>query len=449
MIDFSPLRSDISGSVFERTDEGFAEALAGFSLIAVQSPDVAVVAADAVDVGTAVRFARAHGLPVRAFTTGHSAPAATDGLLVVLRDLDGVSVDPATGLATVGGGAAWGAVVKAAAPFGLAPITGSSPSVGAVGFVLGGGLGPLARSHGFGSDWVRGFSVVTGEGELVPATERENPDLYWALRGGKGGLGIVVEMLLELAPLPVLTGGNAVYPGAGIEHVLRAWAAYTAVAPAEATTSVAIVRMPPFEQIPEPLRGQTVAFLRYARPASGVDAAFAAVRNAATPLIDAIRPLPLAEVASIHADPPGPTASWAGGVMLHSVDDELVTRLLELVGPEQPVPLVAVELRHVGSATLTDVPGGSAVGGRESEFTLTLVGSLAEPGALELVESAASDVFNALEPWSAASTTINFAVGGRTLDEFRTSWPAATWDRLAQVRAAHDPDGIFPFGPTA
>jgi FAD/FMN-containing dehydrogenase len=449
MTDFSSLRHDLHGSLLEPSDDGFAEALLGFNLLVTHSPEAVVIADDAVDVDLAVRFAHEHGLPVRAVTTGHSAPAAHDGIVIRLDRLNSVSIDPQTRLATLGGGVTWGAVVEAGAPLGLAPITGSSDTVGAVGFVLGGGLGPLARSHGFGSDWVRGFSVVTGTGEVLAATEHDNPELFWALRGGKGGLGIVVEMLLELAPIPELFGGNAVYPASDIEAVVRAWADYTRIAPADATTSVAIVRMPPFEQVPERLRGQTVVFLRYARPASEPDAAFAAVRGAGTPLMNAIRPLPLAEIATVHADPPGPSSAWAGGVMLSSMGDALVSTLLEHAGAGVESPLTAVELRHLGSTTQTDVAGGSAVGGRESEYVLTLIGTLGHPGTLGAVTAATDAIFGAVAPWTAASTTINFAVPGRALDEFRTSWPVETWERLAAIRAEHDPDGVFPFGPVA
>lgn len=445
MTDFSALRRDVAGPVLEPHDEGYAAELLGMNLVFTHTPEAVVGAASAADVVAVVRFAAEHGLPVHVRATGHGDHVAiTDGIVVSMRRLDAVSVDPDSRIATIGGGAMWGAVVAAAAPYGLAPVTGSSPTVGAVGLLLGGGLGPLARSHGYSSDRVHGFTVVTGTGDVVLASAHENVDLFWALRGGKGGLGVVLEAHVELVELPALYAGSILFPTPAIEPVLRAWADFTTAAPDDVTTSVAIMRFPPIDQVPELLRGQTVLFLRFAYPGSAEEGEriLAPLRAVAHPIVDTVRAMALDEVASIHGDPTEPGRASAHGGMLTTVDGDTIDALLAVAGADQPIPLVMVELRHVGSATHTDVAGGSAVGGRTPDFTFTLIGSLMQPGTEPAVAAATEAVVTALAPWTAEETAINFI--GEPVD---AAWPAATRERLGAVRARYDPAGILPYWP--
>jgi hypothetical protein len=449
MTDFSPLRGAVAGPVLTPADDEFADELSGFNLFWEHTPDVVVGVTSADDVAATMRFAREHSLPVRVFSTGHgSHESLTEGIVLSVKRLSGVSIDPATRIATIGGGTTWGPVIEAAAAHGLAPIAGSAATVGAVGYLLGGGLGPLARSHGFSSDWVRGFSVVSGTGEIITATAEENPELFWALRGGKGGLGVVTEVLVELVPIAELYAGNILFPTSAVEPVLRAWSAFTRTAPADVTTSVAVMRLPPIEQIPEPLRGQTVLALRFAYPgaASEGERILAPLRSVAPAILDTVRPMPLAEIASVHADPTEPGKSTSSGAMLASVDYRTLDALLEVVGPGRNVPLVAVELRHVGGATRTDVAGESAVGGRTADYSLVAIGSLMQPGILPAVDAATTALMAALEEWISPETTINFAGAPRTADDFARAWPAPVFERLSRIRRTVDPDRVLPYG---
>jgi len=452
MTDFTSLRTAVTGAVLEPSDPGFADELSGFNLLFAHTPEAVVAATDATDIVEAVRFARNNHLAVRALATGHGSHAAiTDGLVITTRRLAEVSVDADTRIATVGAGAVWSAVVAAAADVNLAPVTGSAASVGVVGYLLGGGLGPLARSHGFSSDYVRSFTVVTGEGEVVEASSDDNADLYWALRGGKGGLGIVIALQLELVSIPALYAGSIMFPTPSIEPAFRAWVDFTTTAPADVTTSVAILRFPPIEQIPAPLRGQTLLALRFAYPGSAEEGEriIAPLRAAAPAMFDQVGPLDPRDIATIHNDPTEPGKSSGGGAMLASVDQNLATTLLSIVGPDADVtvPIVAVELRHVGGATRTDVGLGSAVGGRGADYTITVIGSLMQPGIEPAFEAALAAVASAVAPWLAPSTTINFTGLLREKEVFASSWAPATYERLATVRAHYDPSGVFPYLP--
>lgn len=454
MTDFSALKSSVSCPVFERSDPGFDAAVLGFNLYYAQSPDVVVQAADTADVVEAVRFAAAHSLPVRVQATGHGAHhLITDGLLIDTRRLDGVSIDTAAQTATFGAGTRWASIVAAAARHGLAPSTGSSANVGAVGYLLGGGLGPLARSHGVSSDYVRSVNLVTAHGELVTASGTSNPDLFWALRGGKGGFGVVTEMTIELFAIPSLYAGSLTFAGEQLETVLTAWTEYVRTADANVTTSIAFVHFPPVEPVPEHLRGQTMVSVRFAYPGTAEDGErlAAPLRAAAPVLIDALGPMALGDVASIHADPTDPTPAWGRGLLLKgagqpALDGEFVSTLLEHVGVGVPSPVMVVELRHLGAATTLDVPGGSAAGGRSSDFTLMLVG-IPNPALFDTALPAAVDALvNAIRRWVSPETTINFA-GGAQAAEFESAWPAETFARLAAVRAEVDPAGLFAYGP--
>ena len=166
----SSLPPSLAGRVYTPADAGYAPEIAGFNTAVVHTPEIVVAATSAADVAAAVRLAREHRHRVGVQGTGHGAHTPiTSGLLISTRRLDSVSIDAATRTANIGGGARWSAVVATAAPQGLAPIAGSSTNVGVVGYLLGGGLGPLARSHGFSSDYLLGARLVTGSGELVEA----------------------------------------------------------------------------------------------------------------------------------------------------------------------------------------------------------------------------------------------------------------------------------------
>lgn len=447
MTDISPLRSTVSGPVLTPSDDGFAAETTGFNLFYAHTPEVVVGATSVADVATAVAFARDNGMPVRMLATGHGSHALiTDGVLINTSRLTELSITD--GVATIGAGLRWGAVVAAGAELGLAPITGSSANVGVVGYILGGGLGPLARSHGFSSDYLLGATVVLASGEVVHASATENADLFWALRGGKGGFGVVTSVEVQLVPLPSLYAGSWVFPEGDIEPVLRGWIDWTATAEPDVTTSIAIIHFPPVEQVPEIFRGKTLAMLRFAYPGDAArgEQLAAPLRALGTPMMDGVRPLPLADVAQIHNDPTDPSPAYSSGALLNGLDQEFATALLRAAGPGVQSPIMVTEVRHIGSATSHDVPEGSSVGGRASGFTLSLIGA-PNPALFETVlPGATSAVLGSFAAWLSPETTVNFA-GGASAADFPKSWPAATFARLASIRAAVDPQATFAYGP--
>ena len=434
--------------VFEPGDAGYDEEVAGFNAAVKHRPDIVIGARSTADVVHAVRLARARGWRVAVQSTGHGAGTPiVGGLLVTTRRMNAVTLDASRCAAVVGAGARWGAVIAAAAPHGLAAIAGSSPTVGVVGYLRGGGVGPLVRSHGFGSDYLVGATVVTGTGDVLVASADENADVLWALRGGQAQLGIVTEVRLQLARVPALYAGSLFFAEPHIETALRGWIAWTATAHPRVTTSAAVVRFPPAEAIPEPLRGRRLLTLRFAHPSDAKDDRdgedLAAPLRAMAPVhLDQLGALPLAEVAKIFNDPPGPVPAWASAGLLSDVDQDFASIWLRHVGPPKETPFLSAELRHLGEATTRDVPNGSAVGGRSARFTFTLIGT--NPALFEtVIPEAEARVVDDLGRWLSPEMIGNFAAHPLAHRRPNSDVPAPVRAKLAELAQRHDPGGLF------
>jgi FAD/FMN-containing dehydrogenase len=257
------LRSRLTGEVHTPDDEQYA-ALSTPWLLAVPMRPAAVVAVrTAEDVVATVRFAREHGYTVGVQATGHGADSSYAGhLLVVTKGLDEVTVHP-EGWARVGAGVKWLPVIRAAARYGLAPLNGSTSDVGVVGYTTGGGVGPMARTYGLAADKVRAFEVVTGDGEFRRVTPTEHPDLFFALRGGKGATAIVTAVEFDLVHLPTFYGGAVYFDGADSARVIERWRDWSENLPEQATTSFVLFQLPDMPGVPPALAGRMTLGVRF------------------------------------------------------------------------------------------------------------------------------------------------------------------------------------------
>ena len=447
---FDDLSSQVGGVVLTRKDDGFADELAGADTAVVHTPDVVVGVASIDDVIAAVRYAVVNSLPLSIVATGHGiAEAVTSGMVITTKRLKQISIDPDSRLGTIGAGTTWSDVLPVAAEHGLTAIAGSSPFVGTIGYTLGGGAGPLIRSHGFTSDWVRAFTIVLASGEAVTASADENPHLYWALRGGKGGFGVVTDMTIELLPLPTIYAGDLYFDEPDIETALRGWAEWTSTAPDDVSTSVALTHYPPSDEVPAPFRGKHIMALRFAYPGNAGDGSRIAdgLRSVAPVYLDQLGELSTVDVGRIHNDPEGPGESWNGGRLLTSIDQEFVGELLEHVGAGKQTDFVSVEVRQFGGRAAIDVPEGSAVGGRSGAYNLFTVA--ADPSTFAQKVPAQFDaLLSDLSPWASDQSNINFTVDIRTDEQFRRNWEPETFERLRAVREEYDPGHVFAYGPS-
>src|SRR3954466_11131454 len=447
--DVEDLRSRVHGPVHAAGDDGLVAEVATWNLAVTHTPAIAVGATCAADVATAVCWATAHGLKVAVQATGHGPVRnAAGSLMISTRRMQGVTIDRMRGTARIEAGVKWAKVLEAAAPFGLSGLCGSSSDVGVVGYTLGGGLGSLGRRFGFSADSVVSVEMVTADGVLRTVCAEEQPELFWAVRGGKGNFGVVTAIELQLVPVRSVLGGGIFFAGKDAPAVLHAFRQWAPTLPEEVGTSVAILRLPPLGELPPPLRGQTVVHLRYVYagddPAEG-ERLVEPMRAAGEVLLGFIHPLLTTELDSVHMDPTDPLPGWEKGMQLAELPAEAVDALLAAAGPQLDIPLIMVEIRLFGAALARHPRVPNAVAGRNGAFSVLVLG----PGVPELatvVPALGKGVLEALEPWKAPGCVTNFLGEVSGPAEVAASYPVGVAERLRAIKAAVDPDRVFSFG---
>jgi UDP-N-acetylenolpyruvoylglucosamine reductase len=445
------LREILDGDIVAPGDESWDEARQAWNLAVDQRPAAVALPESAADVVAIVTFARESGLRVAPQGTGHGAAALgelEDTILVKTSRMRGVTIDPDERTARVEAGAIWIDVVQAAADHGLAALAGSSPDVGVVGYTLGGGLSWLSRKHGLGANQVTAIEVVTAAGELVRTDWAEERDLFWALRGGGGAFGVVTAIEFNLFPVEQLYAGLLWFPVERAAEVLKAWRAWTETVPEEMTSVGRILQFPPIPEIPEEVRGKSFVVVqafwlgdeaegaRLLEPLRGLG-----------PVLDTVAPTPARELWRVHMDPEEPVPGAGDGQLLDDVDDDLIDAVVaRTVG----APLFSVELRHLGGEIACSRSHHGALSSFEAPFALFAVGMVPVPQAKPAVESAAGAVLDAVEPWAADHTYLNFT---ETRRKAASLFSSASYHRLRQIKAMVDPSDVIrsnhPIPPAA
>lgn len=435
----------VQGPVFVPGDAGYDEERGGFQLAGQHRPAVVVGALGAEDVRLAVRHAAAHDLPVAVQNTGHGLPAGAEGgLLISTRRMAGVRVDAQRRTAWIEAGVRWGQVVAEAARHGLAPLNGSAPSVGAVAYTLGGGVGLMARQYGFAADHVRAVEVVTADARLRHVTADSDPDLFWALLGGRANFGVVTGLEIALFPVARLYGGGLYFDAGLVADVMDAYRTWTATVPDEMTSSIALMPCPDIPAFPAPLRGRHVAHIRiiYTGDAAEGERLIAPLRAVGPRLIDTVGDMPYADCGSIHNEPSHPMGYHASSVLLSALDPEAVKRLLDLAGPGAPDRCI-VEVRHLGGALARTPAVPNAVGNREAGYLVGVLSKLDADGDVAAVLPFHERALKAVEPW-VAGRSLNFLGGvNATTDQVRDAYDPEAYRRLARLKAVHDPANLF------
>jgi FAD/FMN-containing dehydrogenase len=446
--DLVRLRSATDAVVAVPGDDAYAEEVSTWNLAVRLRPAVVVGAAGPGDVVRAVSWAADLGLPIGVNATGHGAVPNADGaVLINTRRLSRVTVDVAGRTATVAAGARMRNVTAAAGSHGLACVQGSSGSVGAVGFTLGGGLGVLSRSLGLAADHVLAIDVVTADGHLRTVDPHHQPDLFWALRGGKGNFGVVTAFTTALHPLPNLFGGGMFFDGAHAADVLHGWRRWTDGHTERTSSSVALLRLPDDPQLPDPIRGRFVIHVRMAHVGEASEGARLAreISAVAPVVLDTLGPLPPTALDRVHMDPPHPMPIHERGCLLDALPADALDTVVRQAAGAADSPVVLVEIRHLGGVLARPPVAPSAVPGRSAPYLLFALAPdvpAAGPGAIAAVES----LFDAIAPWRSATTLPNFL--GRTYDPIQVAaaWPADDRARLIDVKRAWDPANLFRLG---
>ena len=445
---FDVLDVVLTGSVHPPEDPAYAAHVTPWNLAIELSPAAVVDARTAEDVAGAVRFARAFGLTAGVRATGHGAiPGIAGHLLISTKGLDEVTVHADERWARVGAGVKWLRVVEAAAPYGLAPLNGSSSDVGVVGYTTGGGVGPMVRTHGIAADKVRAFDVVTGDGVLRRATPTEHPELFAALRGGKGTAGIVTAVEFDLVHLPEFYGGAVYFDAADAPAVIEAWRAWSAELPEEGTTSFVLLQLPPLPAVPPPLAGRMSLGVRFLWTGDAEDGArlLDRMRAVAPVILDDAAVKPYTAVDSVHADPVDPTPAVDVSILLADFPAEAASRLLDAAGIGSGSTLIMAEVREMGGAYARRPEHPDSFDHRDARFSVLCVGIAASPEMAAASAASAARVFGALSPWDTGRVWPNF---GPVHDEWsaRRAYDEETRERLAAVVRAYDPDGVLALG---
>jgi len=448
------LRTQFTGDLASPGDAAYDDLRAAWNLLVDQRPALVARPRTAGDVAAVVAFARENGLRIAPQGTGHNAAArgALDDSVLVRTDLmRGVQIDPERRRARIEAGALCADVTGPASEHGLAPLSGSSPDVGMVGFTLGGGIGWLSRAFGLACNSIISIELVTANGEHVHCDHERHPELFWALRGGTGSYGVITAMEIALIAIPELYAGAMLWPWERAAEVLHAWREWTLDAPESVTTSARIVQVPPVEEIPEMLRGRQFVVIDGAvLGAEAYAAEVLAPLRALGPEIDLFAPAPPAALPQIHMDPEHPVPGIGTHAMLDELPAEAIDAFVAVAGPGSGSPLLVAELRHVGGA-LSRVPAGAGATARlEAAYVLFGVGSPMVPELVDPIRSCLVDLRAALAPWSSAKAYLNFA---ESPTDTSRAFGADAYAALQAVKAQYDPADLIhanhPVAPAA
>jgi FAD/FMN-containing dehydrogenase len=360
----------------------------------------------------------------------------------VTKGLDEVTVHP-EGWARVGAGVKWLRVIEEAAPYGLAPLNGSTSDVGVVGYTTGGGVGPMARTFGLAADRVRAFDVVTGDGEIRRVTPTDHPDLFFALRGGKGAAGIVTAVEFDLVHLPRFYGGAVYFDGADAAAVIARWREWSEALPEQATTSFVLFQLPPLPEVPAPLAGRMTLGVRFVWTGSPDEGRrlLDEIRGVAPVVLDDAALKPYTAIDSVHADPVDPMPVLDPAILLDGFPAEAAEQLLGLAGPGSGSPQVMVEVRQLGGAYAREAGHPNAFCHRAARFSLLTVGMASEPGVAEHADR----VFAALAAWDTGGIWPNFGPP-HDATTARRAYDEETLRRIVAVSRRYDPDGVLQIG---
>lgn len=436
------MAASFPGRVFTPSSPYWDEARAAWQLRADQHPALVVEAASGEDVAEAVRTARANGLRVALQNTGHgAAPIGNlDGVVLVrTRGLRELRVDPEARVFRAGAGVMWEDAVRAASSHGLVALAGSAGDVGIVGYTLGGGLSWLSRRYGFAANDVVDFEVVTADGVLRRVDAENDPDLFWALRGGGGNFAAVVSVSLRLHDCEHLGAGLLAWPQERAPEVMARYLDWVGTVPDEMASCVRLMNVPDVPDTPELVRGRNLVLVEVVHQGVDVDELVAPLR-ALAPEIDTIGPATPEDLLQLHMDPPVPMPVVGDGAVLASVTKETWAALLATAGAGTGSPLLSLEVRHLGGKLARPSPDNGCLADVRGDFVLFAVGVAPDDEAAAALRARIASLHTALAPWRAPRDLVNYR---EVRNEPVRFFGRDTLDRLRAVKERYDPDHVF------
>ena len=441
--DIAALAASLSGSVLVPSDAAFDAAREVHNARFDRRPTVIVRVAGAEDVSRAVVFAADHDLEIAVRSGGHSLSGhgtSDGGVVIDLSPMKGLLIDPEARLAWAQTGLTAGEVTVAAGAHGLAVPFGDTASVGIGGLTTGGGIGFLTRKHGLTVDHVVGAELVTADGRILDVDEQNHPDLFWAIRGGGGNVGIVTRFVYRLVEVGMVVGGGLALPATAdtIAGLIRA----ARQAPDELTLISYVMSAPPLPFIPAEHVGSLMVFVLgvYAGDLEAGQAAWAPIRALGEPIADLVGPMPYPAIygftAAGEARGGGSIKSWfADDVDL--ADAECILALMR----EAPGPGVMTQLRVFGGAMARVAPGATAFSQRDAGVLVAAMGLFEVDGDAAPADAWTDRVFETFRS-KQTGVYVNF-LGDEGPARVRAAYPHGAYETLASIKRRHDPRNRF------
>jgi FAD/FMN-containing dehydrogenase len=445
-LDVSSLNGGFGGTVVAPGHERWDDARAAWNRHVDQNPAAVAYVQSPDDVARAIAFARANGLRVAAQGTGHGAGCRAplhDTLLIRTDRMTGIEIDPKARVGRLEAGVIWADAAAAARDHGLAVLSGSAPDVGIVGYTTGGGFGWLARRYGLACNAVRAMEVVTTDGERRRVDAENDPDLFWALRGGGGSFAVVTAIEYDLVALDEVFAGSVVYPADERSgEIFQAYREWTEGAPDAVTSIARFLHLPPLPMVPEPLQDRPLITLGacYAGTESEAVELLAPLRELGEPVMDLFETMSPAELGHIHMEPEEPVPALVHTSSLREGSADAFDAFVAAAGPGSDSPLLLAELRHAGGAAGSPPAGAGARSHVDGEFVFLGVGMVMGPEAIDPINERLDAIIGALEPWSTGSHYFNFADRPTDLERL---FDSETLARLRAVKGRYDPDGVI------
>ncbi len=400
------------------------------------------------DVAAAVGFARERGLPLAVRGGGHGVAGHSvcdGGVVIDLRPMKGVRIDPERRAVQVQAGLTWGELDRETQALGLAVTGGRMSTTGVAGFTLGSGSGWLERKLGLAADNLLSADVVLADGQLVTASEDERPDLFWGLRGGGGNFGVVTSFEFRLHEIgPTLLGGMMIHPGPRAPEVLAFFRDFMSTAPDEVGAGVALITAPPEPFVPEPARGKPAVgvIACYGGPVEDGEEVLRPLRAFGPPAVDMVAPMPYAELQRL-IDPSAPAGmrNWWGGEFHDELSDPLIGALCE-AHSRAPSPLSQILIFPGGGAIARAGEDATAFGQRRAAFNTHLIAMWADPADDERNIAWLRELQAATAPHATGRAYPNFLTEGGE-ERVRAAYGPAKYERLAGIKRRYDPDNLF------
>jgi FAD/FMN-containing dehydrogenase len=441
------LRRRLAGEVIVPGDSGYNESRKVFNAMHDKRPAVIARCAGTADVVAAVNFARQNGLVVAVRSGGHSVAGLSicdGGILIDLAGLKRIEVDPKARTARAGGGVLWGEFDAATQQHALHTPGGRVTTTGVGGFTTGGGYGWTSSKYGLTCDNLISAEVVLADGRVVTASEQENVDLFWGIRGGGGNFGIVTEFEYRLHPLgPSVLAGLALWPIERAADVLRAWRDYVDASPDELSTACAMLTAPPEEFVPDHLKGQVVfgmVAMYVGDPENGAEVI--QPLKALGPVVDLIQPMPYTVFQAL-LDPTAPKGhrSYWRGEYLKSLSDEAIKTFTrhapKLAAAAQPFSQMIIF--RIGQGVAATADGATAFSHRDAGYLFHPISMWQQPADDERLVAASRAFCEAMRPYSTGGAYLNFTPE----DRVRDAYGAAKYERLVALKDRYDPGNLF------